>query len=121
MFEKGMTVWNTITGAQATVRGVWYNEFSGRTVVNVLPDGAAKADWQMWDAENVTSAFVTVAVFDEVVITTDGTDEMFATVLDVQGERLFVHLDDYDGEYVPVDISHVVRNLTTEAKTEKAA
>jgi len=122
MFKQGDSVWNTQTGTCGTVRGVWVNNWSGRTIVNVLPDGANKANWQMWDSEVVsfepiTPVYVAVSVLDEVIITGDGTDGMYATVLDIQGDIVFIHLTDY-GEYVGAHVSRIVRNLT---KTEKVA
>lgn len=122
---KGDTVYNTLTGERGIVRGVWFNKWSERTVVNVLPDGANKADWQMWQFENVSTEPLTpvmeaVQVLDEITVTSDGTDEIFATVLTVYVDTVFVCLTDFN-EYHTLDKRSIVRNLTRQAETENAA
>lgn len=121
--KKGDTVFNKLTGERATVRGVWFNVYSGRTVVTAQPDGAARCDWEMWDFDNVSTeplpvAVEVVQVLDEVIVT-DGTDEFAAVVLVIREDSVLVALADYEGEYVTLDKRSIVRNITRE--NEKAA
>lgn len=57
--KKDSAVWNTRTGARATVRAVWLNEVTGQKVVNVREDGQ-RSGFVMWHAEIVSTEPVIV-------------------------------------------------------------
>lgn len=48
MFQKGQTVTNTRTGATGVIIGAWWNEYAESWRYNVLPQGAKRANWQIW-------------------------------------------------------------------------